>query len=224
MPFITLTSLASSCYNLDRAAHTIPGSQEESVRTPSLTIGVTGHRFLAEVDKVSAGIDRALARIEATFAPQQWTVLSALADGADQLIARRILGRHPAQLLVLLPMPLDAYLEDIRSPARFHDLLAQAAGTIPLPSTPTRNEAYADLGRYLAVHCDLLLAVWDGRSSQGPGGTSEIVAHVRAAGKPLAWVHAGNRVPGTEEPTTLGSEQGQVTVELFPAAHRSGQG
>jgi hypothetical protein len=193
------------------------------VHTPSLTIGVTGHRFLAELDKVSAGIDRALARIEATFAPWQWTVLSALADGADQLVTRRLLARHPAQLIVLLPMPLDDYLEDIYSPERFRGLLAQAAGTIPLPSAPTRDQAYAALGRYLAAHCDLLLAVWDGRRAQGPGGTSEIVARVRAADKPLAWVHAGNRVPGTKEPTTLGSEQGQVTLERFPVARRSGQ-
>jgi hypothetical protein len=222
MPFIALTSPASSCYNLDRNGH-IPSLQRGFVDIPSLTVGVTGHRFLAEVDKVSAGIDRALAHIEATFAPQQWTVLSALADGADQLVTRRLLARHAAQLIVLLPMPLDEYLEDIRSPERFQTLLAQAAGTIPLPGARTHDEAYAALARYLAAHCDLLVAVWDGRPAQGPGGTSEIVARVRAAGKPLAWVHAGNRVPGTEEPTTLGSEQGEVTWERFPVARRSGQ-
>jgi len=205
--------------------NTIRDQQEECVGKPSvLVVSVTGHRFLAEVETVSAGIDRALARIEAAFAPQQWTVLSALADGADQLVTRRVLARHPARLIVLLPMPLDEYLRDIRSPGRFEDLLAQAAGTIALPRAPTRDQAYAALGRYIAEHCDLLLAVWDGRPAQGMGGTSEIVARVRAAGKPLAWVHAGNRVPGTEEPTTLGTEQGQVTVERFSVARTPGQG
>jgi hypothetical protein len=29
------------------------------------------------------------------------------------------------------------------------------------------------------------------------------------------WVHAGNRRPGTQEPTSLGAEQGKVTVENF---------
>jgi len=188
-----------------------------------LVVGVTGHRFLAEVDKVSAGIDRALACIEATFTPQSWTVLSALADGADQLVTRRLLARHPARLLVLLPMALDEYLEDIRSPERFSELLTQAAGTIPLPRAPTRDGAYAALGSYIAEHCDLLFAVWDGCPAQGPGGTSDIVSCARAAGKPLAWVHAGNRVPGTEEPTTLGAEQGQVSLERFPVARTSGQ-
>jgi hypothetical protein len=182
----------------------------------SLTIGVTGHRFLAEVDKVSAGIDRALARIEASFASQQWTVLSALADGADQLVTRRVLARCLAELTALLPMPLSEYLADIRSSGSFQELLAQAARVIELPEAETHDRAYAALGRYIAAHCDLLLAVWDGRLAQGPGGTSEIVSLVRAAGKPLAWVHAGNRVPGTEEPTTLGAEQGRVTLERFP--------
>ena len=220
MPPITLTSLASSCYNLDRV---VPIHKRGSVGTPSLTIGVTGHRFLAEVDKVSAGIDRALARIEATFAPRQWRVLSALADGADQLVTRHLLARGSAQLIVLLPLPVDDYLQDLRSPQHFRDLLARATETIPLPSAPTHDEAYAALSRYLAAHCDLLIAVWDGRSAQGPGGTSEIVARVRAMGKPIAWVHAGNRMPGTEEPTTLGSEQGQLTLERFPVACKPGQ-
>jgi hypothetical protein len=189
----------------------------------SLTIGVTGHRFLAEANKVSAGIDRAIVRIKAAFAPQQWTVLSALADGADQLVTRRLLACLPAQLVVLLPLPLDDYLEEIRSAEHFHDLMNQAAAMIPLPDRRTRDASYAALARYLAAHCDLLLAVWDGRPAQGPGGTSEIVARVRAAHKPLAWVHAGNRVPGTTQPTTLGPEQGQVTLERFPAARRLGR-
>lgn len=190
---------------------------------PTLTIAVTGHRFLAEVDKINAGIDRALACIEAAFVPQQWTVLSALADGADQLVTRRLLAHHPATLVALLPMPMEDYLEDIRSPEHFRSLLAQAAETVFLPAAQTHDQAYAALGRYLAAHCDLLLAVWDGRPAQGPGGTSEIVAHVRAMDKPLAWVHAGNRVPGTTAPTTLGTAQGQLTLERFPAAPVPGQ-
>jgi hypothetical protein len=181
-----------------------------------LTIGVTGHRFLDEVDKITAGVDRALVGIEAAFAPQHWAVLSALADGADQLVTECVLARHPAKLIALLPMPLAGYMQDIRSPGPFQELLAQAARVIELPKAQTHDQAYAALGQYIAEHCDLLLAVWDGRSAQGLGGTSDIVAHARAIGKPLAWVHAGNRMPGTEEPTTLGAEQGQITLERFP--------
>jgi len=42
------------------------------------------------------------------------------------------------------------------------------------------------------------------------------VAEARRRGLPLAWVHAGNRRPGSEEATSLGEEQGRLTLERFP--------
>jgi len=66
--------------------------------------------------------------------------------------------------------------------------------------------------------CDLLLAIWDGLAAQRQGGTGAIVAEARRRGLPLAWVHAGNRKPGTTEPTTLGDQQGTVTYERFPTS------
>ncbi len=38
-----------------------------------------------------------------------------------------------------------------------------------------------------------------------------MVAQARARHIPIAWVHAGNRRPGTMEPTSLGPDQGKVT-------------
>jgi hypothetical protein len=58
--------------------------------------------------------------------------------------------------------------------------------------------------------------VWDGQGAQGQGGTGGIVAEARKCGLPIAWVHAGNRRPGTLEPTSLGAEQGEVSFERFP--------
>jgi hypothetical protein len=43
--------------------------------------------------------------------------------------------------------------------------------------------------------------------------TAEVVARDRALRLPLAWVHAGNRKPGTMEATSLGADQGHVTYE-----------
>jgi hypothetical protein len=40
-----------------------------------------------------------------------------------------------------------------------------------------------------------------------------IVDEARQNGLPIAWIHAGNRVPGTHEPTSLGEEQGKITFE-----------
>ena len=41
-----------------------------------LTIGVTGHRILAEPDKVTAGVDQALDHIAQAFPGRPWTVVS----------------------------------------------------------------------------------------------------------------------------------------------------
>ncbi len=181
-----------------------------------ITIGVTGHRFLAELDRVTAGVDRALDRIEEAFDQAPLAVISALAEGTDRLVARRVLARSGATLIVALPLPESDYVTDFASSASreaFRRLLSHAERVITLPPTPTRDEAYAAAGRYVLDHCDVLLAVWDGRKAQGKGGTAEIVVEARRRGLPLAWVHAGNRRPGTHQPISLGKEQGTVTFE-----------
>ena len=61
----------------------------------------------------------------------------------------------------------------------------------------------------------MLIALWDGQAAQGQGGTGEIVAEARQLALPIAWVHCGNRKPGTQEPLSLGAEQGLVTFERF---------
>lgn len=185
-----------------------------------VTIGVTGHRFLAQLDKVTEGVDAALDGVERAFDPP-FALTSSLAEGADRLVVRRALARWAdACLIVPLPLPEAEYLRDFTSKAsreEFRHLLARADEVVPPPSAPSRDEAYAAAGRSVLDRSDVLVAVWDGQGAQGTGGTGEIVAEARASGLPLAWVHAGNRKPGTQEPTTLGEEQGKLTLERFPA-------
>lgn len=186
-------------------------------------IGVTGHRFLTELDEVTAGVDRALHRIEAAFDAPPTAVISLLAQGADRLVVQRVLTRCPAaELIVPLPLPQADYVTDfpsLESRDVFLDLLSRADRVITLPTSPSRDEAYAAAGRYVLDHSDVLVAVWDGKPAQGTGGTAEIVAEARNRGHPLAWVHAGNREPGTQRPVSLGKDQGKVTFERFPTTH-----
>jgi hypothetical protein len=173
----------------------------------SLVVGVTGHRALAEPEKVQDGIEKALRHIEARFG-QPLTALSSLAKGADQMATERILGRAEARLIVPLPLPVEDYLNDFGSePSRqkFLDLLEQAERVIDLPSTASREDAYEAAGRYILDHSDVLLVVWDGQGAQGQGGTGAIVVEARGRGLPIIWVHAGNHEPSTE--------QGLVTLE-----------
>ena len=181
-----------------------------------LRIGVTGHRVLAETGLVTAGIEAALARIEACHPGRSLVVLSALAEGADRLVAEVTLRRPGARLEAALPLPKFDFLDDFVSPEskeEFLRFLARADSVTELPAQDSRDEAYAAANDSLLDGVDVLVAVWDGKGAQGHGGTAEVVARVRARGLPLAWVHAGNRKPGTMEPTSLGPDQGKVTYE-----------
>ena len=186
-----------------------------------VTIGVTGHRFLAEVDKLEAGVDQALTEIERVFGGPV-TVISALAEGADRLVAERALARPGSALEVVLPLPRAEYLTDFRSAeskGAFERLLGRARRVIQIPTQSERDQAYLAGGEHVIRQADVLLAVWDGQEQQAKGGTGSIVRRARDLGLPIAWVHAGNRVPDSEEPTSLGPDQGRVTYESFVPQH-----
>jgi hypothetical protein len=180
------------------------------------TIGVTGHRILAEVEKIESAVDEAIRRVEQAFPSSTLRVLSALAEGSDRLVARRVLARPGGRLVASLPMSKADYMNDFAKPEsrrEFLDLLAQAEEAIELPAAASRDAAYEAAGLYVLEHSDVLIAIWDGKSSQGRGGTGAIVAEARERAMPVVWVHAGNRQPKTLEPTSLGEEQGKLTFE-----------
>ena len=184
-----------------------------------VAIGVTGHRVLAEPDKIVHGVDEALLQIETAFPRRPLTLISSLAEAADRLVVHRVLRRKHARLVVPLPLPQPDYMDDFQShesKEEFLRLIDRADRVIVMPPAPTRDEAYAAAGSYALDHCDVLVAIWDGQAPRGPGGTGDIVAQARRRGLPLAWIHAGNRNADTLEPATLGEEQGTVTFERFP--------
>jgi hypothetical protein len=188
----------------------------ESGAQGELRIGVTGHRVLAEVPRVLAGVEEALDRIEAAFPGRELVVVSCLAEGADRLVAEAVLRRPGARLVVVLPMAHSDCLADFATPesrVEFLALLARAAEVVELSPRATRDEAYAAANDRMLDGVDVLVAVWDGADAQGQGGTAEVVARARARHLPLAWAHAGNRVPGTMKATSLGADQGGVTYE-----------
>ena len=122
------------------------------------------------------------------------------------------------RLVVPLPLPRDEYLKDFTSPTvrqNFLDLLNGAAEVVEAQPAVDRNHAYEAAGIYVLDHCNVLLAIWDGKIAQGRGGTGQIVSEARRRRLPVAWVHAGNRIPGTDNETSLNAEQGKVEFENF---------
>jgi len=161
-------------------------------------------------------IESALARIEASHPGRPLVVVSALAAGADRLLAEAVLRRPGARLRVVLPLPKFDFLDDFAMPAlkeEFLRFLARTDEVAELPARASRDQAYAAASDRVLDGVDVLVAVRDGQAAQGRAETAEVVARGHARRLPLAWVHGGNRKSGTVEATSPGADQGRVTHE-----------
>ncbi|HEY8585980.1 MAG TPA: hypothetical protein VIL60_04540 [Rhodanobacter sp.] len=161
-----------------------------SIAVTPLVIGVTSHRNIPshETATIRQRVRGLFAQLQRDFPHLPLVVLSALAEGGDQLVAEEALATG-ARLIAPLPLPRDLYRQDFQDPASgagFDSLCAQAH-VIDLPllpgSTaheigihgPQRNRQYGQAGVFIARHCHLLLAIWDGKSSERVGGTAQVV-------------------------------------------------
>jgi hypothetical protein len=153
-------------------------------------------------------------------------LITPLALGADRLAATEALDQL-CQIYVPMPFPQAVYEETFTGSkgnpsdanalsaeedcAEFRQLLSSASGRMELDgelsSGPNDDDsagrAYEAVGRFVVRHCDLLLAVWDGKQSNGRGGTAEIVHYAATAGVPVWWIHAQKRL----EPAWLANIQ-----------------
>jgi hypothetical protein len=195
-----------------------------------LVIGVTGHRDLREQDvprleqevaAIIAGLRRDYLRND----PQTpIIVLSALAEGADRLVARVALA-HGARLIAPMPMPLADYRRDFEpglapgNMAELDSLLAQAiaapvmrlhASLEEIRSDPVkRAEQYREVGIFIDQHCHVLLALWDGDGKDmAVGGSAEVVTF-KQNGIPLT-------VSGSARESLDASEIGPVIEVVTP--------
>ncbi len=167
----------------------------------ALTLAATGHRasriedmvaLAARVDDAVSMLAEALARLDRapwfTPDPPDLRVLSALAEGADRIIAHTAMAAG-FRLDAVLPFTPDDYATDFATAASrtaFTDLLAQADRQLVLPGRrDTETHAYALVGEALVAQGTLLLAVWDGAPALGQGGTADVVAHAIENGVPV---------------------------------------
>lgn len=122
-----------------------------------VAIGVGGHRVPVDQEKLEAGLDALALRIAAAFPGEPWTVISALAERADRIVARRLLARPATRLVAVLPLAADDYEADFSAAASL------------------RGSAHCEV----LDRADVLVAVWDEQCAQGQGGTAAIVAQAR---------------------------------------------
>ena len=172
----------------------------------ALSLGVTGHRseMLGEhsaavtdrIEQVMETLTRSAHELLAAspnwFAeqPAVLTMVSPLADGADQIVADSAL-RHGYGLQVVLPFAREASRADLvpAAQAAFDRLIDRADRVLELPGDPDDPvDAYVMAGRGTIAHCDMLIAVWDGEVPRGRGGTGEVVEWAMARGMPIVHI------------------------------------
>jgi hypothetical protein len=149
-------------------------------------VGVTGHRVLGanSIAQARGDVQAQIRRLQGLLRATPIVVLSALAEGADRLVAQVAL-ECDCVLWAVLPTSVENYLEDFESEAsreEFHRLLAKSARTINASLLCGRGEdarerpqIYVDLAHQVCRMSHLVIALWDGACEEKPGGTSQVV-------------------------------------------------
>jgi hypothetical protein len=178
---------------------------------------VTSHRDIVpeEVEPIRQRVRAFFAQLRDTFPELPLVVLSALAEGGDQIVAEEALAAG-VRLIAPLPLPPTLYVDDFATPAvrANFGVLCNRAEVVLLPRLmdqphhvigahgAARDRQYAKAGVYIASHCHVLLAIWDGNGAAGLGGTAQIV-HYHLTGTPpgLAVRHPHSRhvLSGSDE-------------------------
>jgi len=155
-----------------------------------IVIAVTGHRHLRAVDlpQHRGHVRDLFAQLRARYPSTPLRIVSALAEGADRLVAEVAL-EEGHELLVPLPLEVADYEHDFpESIAEFHSLLrrippeqvfvvAPEAGSDhgQLTAPEWRERRYRAVDIFLAQQSHLLLALWDGQPTTAIAGTATVV-------------------------------------------------
>lgn len=164
--------------------------EDDIAATPiPLVIGVTGHRDLVarELPVLEQLVRAFFQDLRSRYPELPLEVLNPLAEGADRLVAKVAL-EFDARLIVPLPMRRETYLEDFSDRAsreEFQALVRRARvftlpeWALPRPAQPDqiRDLQYAQLGVFIASHCHILLALWDGVDNGQVGGTAQVIEY-----------------------------------------------
>ncbi|HEX5459609.1 MAG TPA: hypothetical protein VFX20_06515 [Steroidobacteraceae bacterium] len=178
------TIAAESARPLEPARSAVPDG-----RLP-IVIGVTGHRFLraADLQRHREHVSAFFTKLRQRYPATPLRIVTALAEGADRLVAEVALEQGH-ELLVPLPLEPADYERDFpETLAEFHAILRRIppeqvfvlphdAGPGPEQVSPQdwREKRYRAVGMFLAQQSHLLLALWDGQATSSGAGTAAVV-------------------------------------------------
>ena len=141
-------------------------------RTIPIIIGVTGHRAIREQDRpaLTAAVKTELEKLRGLCPHSPLVMLNSLAEGADLLCAD-VAEKLNIPLIAVLPRERTDYEQDFgpEALARFAHHCERAEQVFVSPNIEpippggvSREYEFRQVGIYVAAHCHVLLALWDG--------------------------------------------------------------
>ena len=201
----------------------------------NLYVGVTAHRDLVpgEIPGIEKRVSAFLGELRRKFSGLSLHLITPLAEGGDQLAARVALEMD-IPIVAVLPMEQSDYEQDFntdQSLAQFRDLLAASSEVIVMPPTRRNEEMqasgyssdrqaqYAQLGIFVSNHCQILLAIWDGKDGEFPGGTGNVLHyHLTGVLEGFADVRAADLLANNENDLAYHVVCSRERVDGSPAA------
>jgi hypothetical protein len=165
----------------------VPPSTGESVRTQ---ISQALELVSGEINKLADTLDSQAVKGEQSHNNRRaWLrLVSPLAEGADRVAAAQAL-KLGYTLYAPLPFSQSEYEKDFPETIDEFRTLLSKAEVLELDGVREfANESYREVGHFVVRNCDLLIAVWDGSSERGPGGTAEIVRVAANLKVPIWWI------------------------------------
>lgn len=156
-----------------------------NLRAP-LLVGVTGHRLIdqSQLPQLRSRIESLFRDLQGQLPDTPIILLSALAEGADQLAAEVAMNLN-WPLIAPLPMEPQRYsrtFSDSEAGARMLEMVSAGTHVQILGGTADSDEVcYQKVETYLAQHSHLLVALWDGLPAEGNGGTADVVRSARTS-------------------------------------------
>jgi hypothetical protein len=196
-----------------------------------LTIGVTGHRDIVpgQERELRRQVRRFFEELRGDFPELELHLLTPLAEGADRMVTEVALAMEIPYTAVL-PMGRENYEQDFADEASIETLREQisaAETVITLPAHtgidpiyletpgPLRDQQYVQTGVFISNHCQVLLALWDGRDALHIGGTADVLNYH------LTGLMAG-QAGRDESPNLLAGNENDLAYHIVCSRDRPG--
>ncbi len=156
-------------------------------------IGVTGHQSLSErladqgahhtEEQAWRWIEDTFAAILAETPPSETVVVSCLASGADQRLARMAVAQGIRLEVIIASEGYEETFTEAKDRREFESLLAAADEVIRIDRAEPSEEAFYMAGKCAVNLSHTMVAVWDGQPAAGLGGTGDVVEYAHQRGR-----------------------------------------